>query len=295
MRTRCARSAAPSGCAEQHRHHRAEQVDHGRAARARSRPEARRREAVDEHDAAPATSACAKVFSALMWNSGSVVQSTSSPRRRGCARCSRPTSGTARAGTARPWPGRWCPRCRGSRAVSPGLTRRHRPRRCAAGRRRRAGGRDRRRSPARRIADHPDRSSARRRRRASRSTNASSITSSRAPLSASKYSICGPIDAVLIGTATAPIQPQPRTVASNSTRLPHISATRSPRATPARRSAAPRARARPRASACDHARRRSTARPVAERARLALQHRRQRALRGGTAARGQSSSVPPPR
>ena len=39
-------------------------------------------------------------------------------------------------------------------------------------------------------------------------------------------------DAVLIGTATAPSQPQPSTTDRNSIRLPAISATRSPRRTP---------------------------------------------------------------
>ena len=41
-----------------------------------------------------------------------------------------------------------------------------------------------------------------------------------------------PRDAVLIGTATAPSQPQPSTTDRNSIRLPAISATRSPRRTP---------------------------------------------------------------
>ena len=207
-----------------------------------------------------------------MWNSGSVVQSTSSRRRRGCARCSRPTSGTAHAGRPRPWPGRWCPRCRGSRACRRGAT-------AAASTAvaRRAARRQRRRTTARARASPCtgivppttqiacERACARGPRCASRSRNAASITSSRAPLSARKYSICGPIDAVLIGTATAPSQPQPRKASSNSTRLPHISATRSPRATPAARSAArTRAAAMRRHRVATTPRRRCEQRPLAE-------------------------------
>jgi hypothetical protein len=66
------------GLREQDGHHRAEQVDHGRAARPHRRPEARRREARLEHHLGPVSAACAKVLSALMWKSGSVVHSTSS-------------------------------------------------------------------------------------------------------------------------------------------------------------------------------------------------------------------------
>src|SRR5258708_28054600 len=45
------------------------------------------------------------------------------------------------------------------------------------------------------------------------------------------------MDAVLIGTAIAPSQPQARNTSSSSTRLEHMSATRSPRSIPAARSA----------------------------------------------------------
>jgi hypothetical protein len=85
-----------------------------------------------------------------------------------------------------------------------------------------------------------------------RSTKASSTTSSFASLLARKYSICGPIDAVLIGTVEAPSQPQPRNTSRNSMRLPLITATRSPRCTSASASAAARRPAACTASRCVH-------------------------------------------
>ena len=59
------------------------------------------------------------------------------------------------------------------------------------------------------------------------------MTSTFAPLSRRKYSICGPMAAVLIGTAIAPIQPQASTISMSSMRLASSSATRSPRPMPA--------------------------------------------------------------
>ena len=246
-----------------------------------------------------------------MWNSGSVVHSTSSAPTPRTSRAVRAPPVVLRVrADARPWPARWCRRCRGSRAGRPGCTAagvgsasaprpgqartRAMPSAAAASPRRR-------RSPTTQIA-----CSARprevRRLPAARGT-AASITSSRAPLSASKYSICGPIDAVLIGTATAPSQPQPRKASSEldavaaHQRHP-VAARRRRRAAsaPARARGAPRPR-----RACDQ-RRAADARAAAaspKRCGLALQHRRQRALARRRAASmalsRQSSSVPPPR
>ncbi|MNV58027.1 hypothetical protein D3C71_1503840 [compost metagenome] len=63
--------------------------------------------------------------------------------------------------------------------------------------------------------------------------DAASATSSTQPLLARMCRSCMPRDAVLMGTTTAPSQPQPSTTDRNSCRLPAIRPTRSPRPTPA--------------------------------------------------------------
>ncbi|MNS86744.1 hypothetical protein D3C72_1206580 [compost metagenome] len=68
---------------------------------------------------------------------------------------------------------------------------------------------------------------------ASAGQEAASATSNTQPLLARMCRSCMPRDAVLMGTTTAPSQPQPNTIDRNSWRLPAMSPTRSPRATPA--------------------------------------------------------------
>ena len=59
------------------------------------------------------------------------------------------------------------------------------------------------------------------------------MTSKRAAEFARMCCSWAPREAVLIGTSTAPSQPQPRKISMNSARFEQISATRSPATTPA--------------------------------------------------------------
>ena len=61
------------------------------------------------------------------------------------------------------------------------------------------------------------------------------MTNSRAAQFDKMCCSCGPRDATLIGTATAPSQAQPSTISKNSIRFEQMTATRSPGSMPAER------------------------------------------------------------
>ena len=194
----------------------------------------------------------------------------------GCARRSGPTTRIAHADSTRPWTGRMCRRCTGWPACRPAPGR---PvRRLRAARRRHPGRRGQRQPRRRRIAvQQPDLAQGQavaihRRQpgaggRIRHQQHAGAVLQDVTQLHAR--------DAVLIGTATAPSQPQPSTTDRNSIRLPAISATRSPRRTPWAASSAAKRRVRRRLAIfqCSARRLDPGARALAR--GLVHQHRRQ--------------------